>query len=226
MLGDKVHLNVCVCKLECSSSTRVYIVFLCRLKQPPLFANVSFPTHYGWWLDLAVCNFAGVNFRLSPSMFLYSKGVCENSKEHFASVCRHSVLSFVFLESLMYSSVSKHLLPLKLCFLILSWEMTILFYVFDCCFFFKFQLQSVPFISSLDIGRNEASASDCSIYLCGRGSDIMRPWARTGKAKFCIAFCMLTREDRPTSLEDSLKWHWEILNPVKLHKKILKVKLI
>lgn len=177
--------------------------------------------HDGWWLDLAVCNFAGVIFRLSLSMFLYSQGVCESSKEHFASIQRHSSLSIVFSESFMYSSVSKRLLPLKLCFLLLAWEMTVLFLLVGLVSYtklvlcvFLISIAKCSFYEQpayLDTRRNGASASDwLQGLLCSRRSDITRSWAKPGKANSYIVFCRLTREDRPTTLEDSLKWYWEI----------------
>ena len=195
--------------------------FLCRLKQLLSFPDVNIPMHDGGWLDLVVCNFAGLIFRLSPSMFLYSKGVCESSKEHFVSICRHSALSIVFSESLMYSSVSKRLFPLKLCFLVLSWEVTVLFLLvglvsytkLDLCGFLiwiaKCSLYEQP--AYLDICRNGASAADWLQGLpCGRGSDTTRAWKKWGKANFYIVFFRLTREDRLTTFEYSLKSYWEV----------------
>lgn len=81
------------------------LFFLCWLSQPLLFADTDFSVLDGPLLDLAVCNFAGVMFKISIPFYAFMFLLCKEHNIHlYADIqaCQNSLCT------LQGISVSSH----------------------------------------------------------------------------------------------------------------------
>lgn len=104
-------------------NSRAHIAFLLMEAKTASICCCKFSHHNGWWMGLALCNFAG---EFSLLVFFIRRSLWKQ-RGTFYIYAPTFILSIGFSESFMFCSMSKHLFPLKLYFIMLLWEMAVLF---------------------------------------------------------------------------------------------------